>query len=416
MVALDTAGEEADALLDKVELAASEEMSAAKTEGAGAVKVCVTWIIVTLLAATAFGMLIGITITRGITKPINRIIAGLTNGASQTASASGQVSSSSQSLAQGASEQAAAVEETTSSIEEMASMVKQNAGNANEAKGLAEAARNGADKGTDAMGRMSSAIDDIKKSSDQTAKIIKTIDEIAFQTNLLALNAAVEAARAGEAGKGFAVVAEEVRNLAQRSAEAARNTADMIEGSVKNADNGVQISKEVGEALQEIADGSRKVNDLVAEIAAASNEQAQGTEQINNAVGQMDQVTQSNAANAEESAAAGEELNAQADELDRMVKELQALVSGTTVTEGQAGTTEKARVHESFRADHATDKIRSTLHRDGAPTPKRSPAASKSQDGRTKKDGKAVTSTPEGKQANPDEAIPMDSEEALAKF
>ena len=166
---------------------------------------------------------------------------------------------------------------------------------------------------------MSQAIDDIKTSSDETAKIIKTIDEIAFQTNLLALNAAVEAARAGEAGKGFAVVAEEVRNLAQRSAEAARNTADMIEGSVKNADNGVQISQEVGQSLQEIAEGNRKVNDLVAEIAAASAEQAQGIEQINTAVGQMDQVTQSNTASAEESSSAAEELASQAQELKGMV-------------------------------------------------------------------------------------------------
>ena len=182
------------------------------------------------------------------------------------------------------------------------------------------------------MAKMSQAIDDIKKSSDKTAKIVKTIDEIAFQTNLLALNAAVEAARAGEAGKGFAVVAEEVRNLAMRSAEAAKNTANMIEESVKNADNGVQISKEVGTILGEILDGSRKVNDLVAEIAAASKEQTQGIEQVNQALGQMNSLTQSHAANAEESASAAEELNAQAAELGNMTAQfaLSQAVSGNT--------------------------------------------------------------------------------------
>ncbi len=276
---------------------------------------------------------------RTIANPISRIISGLGEGADQTTSAAGQVSAASQSLAQGASEQAAALEQTTSGMEEMSSMTKRNADSANQARSLSEAALASSERGGAAMGRMSAAIADIKRSSDETAKIVNTINEIAFQTNLLALNAAVEAARAGEAGKGFAVVAEEVRNLARRSAEAARTTADMIEGSVKNADNGVEISKEVGEALAEIAEGSRKLNDLVAEIDAASNEQAAGIGEINGALSQMDQVTQSNAASAEESASAAEQLNAQSEELRRMVAELQAVVGGKT----SAGSEESSR-------------------------------------------------------------------------
>jgi methyl-accepting chemotaxis protein len=283
------------------------------------------------LASVALGLacVVWFFMAKGLAGKIMRIVQQLREGSSQLAVASGEVSSASQSLAQGASEQAASIEETSSSVEEMAAQTKQSAANADEAKVLAATAGAGAEKGAEAMTRMSTAIDDIKTSSDQTAKIIKTIDEIAFQTNLLALNAAVEAARAGEAGKGFAVVAEEVRNLAQRSAQAARDTASMIEESVKKADNGVAISKEVAGALDEISDGSRKVNDLVAEIAAASKEQAQGIDQINIAVGQMDQVTQQNAANAEESASASEELNAQAEELNRMVRELRAVVAGS---------------------------------------------------------------------------------------
>jgi methyl-accepting chemotaxis protein len=285
------------------------------------------------IVAVLAGAALAFFITRSITTPINRIIGSLTLGAEQTTSAAGQVAAASQSLAQGASEQAAAVEETTSSVEEMTSMIKQNAGNAEEAKGLSEKGQENAGRGLTVMKDMAEAIDRIKASSDETATVVKTIDEIAFQTNLLALNAAVEAARAGEAGKGFAVVAEEVRNLAQRSADAAKNTASLIADAVKKADNGVQCCQEVSSTLEGIAQTNQQANDLVAEIAAASREQAQGIEQINSAVGQMDQVTQTNAANAEESASAAEELSSQSDTINDMVKELLALVRGSGVVE-----------------------------------------------------------------------------------
>jgi methyl-accepting chemotaxis protein len=315
--------------------------------------------------AVVLGVSLATVIARGIISALKRLIEGLADGSNMVASASSQVSTASQQLAEGASEQAASIEETTASVEEMASMTKQNADGARQAKDLADRAQANSSRGSDAMERMSRAIDDIKSSSDETAKIVKTIDEIAFQTNLLALNAAVEAARAGEAGKGFAVVAEEVRNLAQRSAEAARTTSELIEASVRNAESGVDISKEVGEVLNEVAEGSRKVNELIGEIAAASEEQSRGIEQINIAVGQMDQVTQSNAANAEESASASEELNAQALELNNMVAQLEAMVGGAdapapaTPPRRRASNTSgtKGRAHQAaWRAAPASER------------------------------------------------------------
>ena len=252
---------------------------------------------------------------------LEQALSQVAGSSQQVASASGQISSGSQSLAAGANEQASSLEEVSASLEEMSSMTRQNAENAIQAKNLSGEADQNAKQGTEAMERMSSSILKIKESSDQTAKIVKTIDEIAMQTNLLALNAAVEAARAGEAGRGFAVVAEEVRNLAQRSAQAAKNTADMIGESVKNADDGVKISRDVARSFEQITTSSRKVNDLIAEIAAASKEQAVGIKQVNDAVSQMDKVTQQNAANAEESASASEELSSQAAELQAMVNQ-----------------------------------------------------------------------------------------------
>ncbi len=238
----------------------------------------------------------------------------------QISSASGQISDGSQSLAQGATQQASTLEEVASSLEEITSMSKQNTANSQQARAMAEEAGRSTDKGVESMKRLSQAIDRIKNSSDETARIVKTIDEIAFQTNLLALNAAVEAARAGEAGKGFAVVAEEVRNLAMRSAEAAKNTAEMIQESVQNSSDGVALNLEVLDNLEEINKQVQRVGEVMAEISAASSQQEQGVGQISQGVGQLNQLTQQNAANAEESAAASEELSAQAEEMRSLVR------------------------------------------------------------------------------------------------
>ena len=268
-----------------------------------------------------------------VIRPVNSIIKDLAENAEQVASAATQITSASQSLAEAASEQAAGVEETSASIEEIASMTMQNANNSQQAKTLSDDTWAAINKANASMSGVMTSMREISGASEATAKIIKTIDEIAFQTNLLALNAAVEAARAGEAGAGFAVVADEVRNLAIRAAEAAKNTATMIEGTVSKVKDGHELVRVTGEEFKVVGARSKKVGELVGEIADGSNEQSQGTKQINIAIQEMDKTIQQNAANAEEAASAAEELNAQALQMRYVVGKLETLVTGKSKTE-----------------------------------------------------------------------------------
>ena len=288
-------------------------------------------IVPTLLTALIAGCLmiaLSFFLVRSLINTLNEAIQGLTAAHEQVASAAVQSSSSSQSLATGTSEQAASLEETSASLEEMSSMTQQNADHAQQAKVMVAEASSIVQKVRGHMDEMAKAIGEINKTSEETGKIIKTIDEISFQTNLLALNAAVEAARAGEAGAGFAVVADEVRNLAMRAAEAAKNTNNLIDNTIKAVKNGSQLTQMTREAFGENITIAAKIGQLVDEIATASEEQAQGISQVGKAVAEMDKVIQSTAANAEESAAASVQLNSQAEHMKSFVEELIAVVGG----------------------------------------------------------------------------------------
>jgi methyl-accepting chemotaxis protein len=278
--------------------------------------------------AFLLGLGASIVIAKSVKKDLQGIVTGIGGSSEQVTTAVGQVSNASQALAEGASRQAASVEETSSSLEEMSAMTKQNADNSRVAAELTSQSTKHIENADSSVTKMTDAMEKIKSATDQTSKIIKTIDEIAFQTNLLALNAAVEAARAGEAGKGFAVVAEEVRNLAMRSADAAKNTSELIADTVTRVNNGVQVVSGLKEVLSEVMNSSNKIAGLVSEISSASSEQSTGVEQVNKAMTSIEEVTQQNAATAEENASASEELAGQAESMRGYVLHLDALVNG----------------------------------------------------------------------------------------
>lgn len=347
-------------------------------------------IVVAIVGIFALFLGVGIAffIAKGLVNTLTIIAHKMSNGAEQVASASGQVSSASQSLAEGSSEQAAGIEETSSSLEEMSSMTKQNSGNADQADNLMKETNHVVSSANQSMAELIKSMEEISTASDETQKVVKTIDEIAFQTNLLALNAAVEAARAGEAGAGFAVVAEEVRNLALRSAEAAKSTAGLIEGTIKKVEEGSGLVNKTNDGFGTVAEKAAKVGELVGEISAASKEQAQGINQVNVAVTEMDKVTQQNAANAEESASASEELSAQAEQMKAMVNELVSIVGGSADKNSGSGIDTKTHLTKT------SDRSGSLMFA--------------SPMGKTKKNKAVVRKT---KVINPDELIPFDDAE-----
>jgi methyl-accepting chemotaxis protein len=300
------------------------------TQSAGRMEKITTWMNVGgMIVATLVALGVGLLLSVSLTRLINRISQNLAAGAEQTTSAAGQVSAASQALAEGSSEQAASIEETSASLEELSSMATRNAENSGQVNLLmTQEAAASFNAINERMAAMQNTVEEASRASQETAKIIKTIDEIAFQTNILALNAAVEAARAGESGMGFAVVADEVRSLAQRSAQAAKETQQLIERSASKTADTLSLYGAISKLLAQNGQTAGKVTTLVAEVAAASKEQSQGIGQINTAVSQIDKVTQSNAAHAEESAAAAEELNAQAEAMREAVSELRRLVDG----------------------------------------------------------------------------------------
>lgn len=299
-----------------------------------------------IILAVLIGVLgMAIYIIRSITRPLNASIIMLGESAGQVASGSQQVSIASQKLAEGASEQASSLEETASSMEQVAATTQNNSRIADEGFNLAEESVGLVKRANESMATLKTAIGNISSSSEETSKIIKVIDEIAFQTNILSLNAAVEAARAGDAGRGFAVVADEVRNLAQRSADAARSTTDMIETSIKSINHGYEITQVTETSFREVADAMSKLRDIMNTVMSSSKEQAIGIKQINSTVDSMNDTTQYNVSSSEESAAAAEELNAQAQTLTQVIGDLVQVVGRNKKTQATDRASLMERIH-----------------------------------------------------------------------